>query len=158
MRLMAAMLWRRGFTLVEVLVALLVLAVGMLATAALLIDSLRGSRHAQERTQAVNLATDIAERMRANRAAVDAYDTAAGTPEPRLEPDCERAGGTCDPRTMAGHDLRRWLDAVAAALPEATGSVAVEPQANALLRCTISVTWTQGGGDGPAAYRLAMVL
>ena len=155
---MATVRGRRGFTLVEVLVALLVLAVGMLATAALLLDSLRGSRHAQERTQAVNLAIDIAERMRANRAAGGAYDTADGTPEPRLEPGCERADGACDPRTMAGHDLRRWLDAVTAALPEGTGSVAVEPQANALLRCTISVTWTPGGGDGPAAYRLAMVL
>ena len=66
----------RGFTLVEVLVALLVLAVGMLGLAVLLVEGLQGSRSAIEHTQAVNLAADIAERMRSNRAAASAYDTA----------------------------------------------------------------------------------
>ena len=49
----------RGFTLVEVLVALVVLAVGMLGMAVLLVEGLQGSRSALEHTQAVNLASDI---------------------------------------------------------------------------------------------------
>jgi len=47
-----------GFTLVEVLVALVVLAVGMLGLALLLVEGLQGSRTAIEHTQAVNLAAE----------------------------------------------------------------------------------------------------
>jgi len=102
-----------GFTLVEVLVALVVLAVGMLGMALLLHAGLQGSRTALEHAQAVNLAADMAERMRANRSAVAAYDTSDGTPDPRLDAACEDAAGPCTPDAMAGNDLRRWLDAVA---------------------------------------------
>lgn len=62
----------RGFTLVEVLVALVVLAVGLLGAAAMLLESLQGSRIALERSRAVVLAGDMAERLRANRAAGNA--------------------------------------------------------------------------------------
>jgi len=158
MRLIAALRGSGGFTLAEVLVALVVLSVGMLAIVALLLDGLRGSRHAREHTQAVDLAADIAERMRANRAGGVAYDTTDGTPAPRLDAACERADAGCDPQAMAGNDLRRWLDSVEATLPDAAGSVAVVPQADALLRCTIAVTWTQSGDDSRATYRLAVDL
>ena len=52
---------RAGFTLVEVLLALLVLCVGMLGTAAILLESLRASRSGIARTQAVTLAADLAD-------------------------------------------------------------------------------------------------
>jgi type IV pilus assembly protein PilV len=51
----------KGFTLIEVLVSLVILAIGMLGIAALLLGSLQASRTALVRTQAVNLATDAAE-------------------------------------------------------------------------------------------------
>ena len=73
-----------GFTLIEVLVALVVRPSGMLGIAALLLSSLQGSRVALERTLAVNLASDIAERIRANRSTGNAYDTADGTAAPAL--------------------------------------------------------------------------
>ena len=55
-----------GFSLVEVLVALFVLAIGVLATTALLTASLRNARSALLRTHAVNLVADLSERIRAN--------------------------------------------------------------------------------------------
>ena len=58
---------QRGFTLVEAMVALIVLSVGLLGIAALYVETLRASRTSLHRTQAVNLATDLADRMRANR-------------------------------------------------------------------------------------------
>ena len=67
-----------GFSIVEVLVALVVLAVGMLGIAALYVESLRAGRTAVYRTQAVNLASDMADRIRANRTAGDAYELEAG--------------------------------------------------------------------------------
>src|ERR1700751_1237241 len=59
----------RGFTLVEMLVALVVLAVGMLGVAILFGISLHSGSSAISRMQAVNLAADIADRTRANRRA-----------------------------------------------------------------------------------------
>ena len=56
----------RGFTLVEVLVALVVLAVGMLGIAGLYVESLRAGRTSIFRTTAVYLAADMADRIRAN--------------------------------------------------------------------------------------------
>lgn len=143
-----------GFTLVEVLVALVVLAVGMLGMALLLHAGLQGSRTALEHAQAVNLAADMAERMRANRSAAAAYDTSHGTPDPRLDAGCEDAAGRCTPDAMAGNDLRRWLDAVAAALPEGQGEVAVEAVAAAVHRGTVTVRWARTGTATPATYTL----
>jgi len=144
-----------GFTLVEVLVALVVLAVGMLGMALLLHEGLQSSRIALEHAQAVNLAADMAERMRANRSAAAAYDTADG-PEPRLDAACEDAVGPCAPDAMAGNDLRRWLDAVAAALPDGQGDVLVETIAAAAHRGTITVRWARAGAAAPATYTLVV--
>lgn len=148
----------RGFTLVEVLVALVVLAVGMLGMAVLLFEGLQGSRSALERTQALNLASDIAERMRANRAAGRAYDTADGTPDPRLDAACEDAASACAAPAMAGNDLRRWLDAVAATLPEGRGDVAIEPLAASAHRGRITIRWAQAGTATPATCTLLVDL
>ena len=146
-----------GFTLVEVLVALVILAVGMLGMAMLLHAGLQSSRIALEHAQAVNLAADMAERMRANRSAGLAYDTADG-PEPRLDAACEDAAGPCAPDAMAGNDLRRWLDAVAAALPDGRGEVEVEVEAMAAAahRGTITVRWAQAGTAVLATYTLVV--
>lgn len=140
----------RGFTLVEVLVALVVLAVGLLGIAVLIVGGLRGSRLALERTQAANLVGDMLERIRANAAAGNAYDTVDGTPDPRLEPACERGDGGCEPAVMAGHDLARWLDAVARSLPGGTGTVDVVPLTAALHRYAITVGWSEPGDRGRA--------
>lgn len=147
----------RGFTLVEVLVALVVLAVGMLGLAVLLVEGLQGSRSALEHTQAVNLAADMAERMRANRAAGPAYDTAEGTPEPRIDAACEHAAGPCDPRAMASHELRRWLDDVAATLPDGHGVVEVEQLAPGTGRGIVTIRWARAGA-APASYALVVDL
>ena len=65
-----------GFTMVEALVALVVLAIGLLGIAALYLDTLRAGRTAIYRTQAVALAADLADRIRSNRTAVAAYNSA----------------------------------------------------------------------------------
>ena len=56
-----------GFTLIEVLVALFVMAVGLLGLASLQLQGLRGTHDAALRNQAVALATDTAEQLYANR-------------------------------------------------------------------------------------------
>jgi type IV pilus assembly protein PilV len=145
---------QRGFTLLEVLVALVVLAVGLLGVAALLVGSLRGTRTALEHTQAANLARDMIERIRANAAAGNAYDTADGTPDPRADPACERHDGRCEPAAMASHDLARWIDAVAASLPGGAGTVDGVAVDAARHRYAVSVAWSQSGERDPVHCKL----
>src|SRR5437879_7552951 len=88
----------RGFTMVEMLVALVVLAVGMLGVAILFGISLHSGSSAISRMQAVNLAADIADRNRANRRAGitpnNAYGGAAADNGCRAAETCAAGPGT----------------------------------------------------------------
>ena len=55
-----------GFSLIEVLVALVVLSIGMIGIAAMQVEGLRFGQQAVIGTRAVGLAADIADRIRAN--------------------------------------------------------------------------------------------
>jgi type IV pilus assembly protein PilV len=145
----------KGFTLIEVLVSLVILAIGMLGIAALLLGSLQASRTALVRTQAVNLATDAVERIRANRAAGIAYDTAVTT-APVLVPNCEAAAQSCSPIEMASNDLKRWQLALAATLPEGEGTITVQPLTATLFQYTVTVAWTQSGESNPMNYSITV--
>ena len=130
----------RGFTLIETLVALVVLSVGLMGIAALYSQSLGAGRTANFRTQAVTLAADLADRIRVNRLAGNAY---AGLP---ADNNCDADGGAvpgdCTPGQLAAHDLLRWQAAVAQTLPNGVGAVAFNP-ITLPPTYTISVTWTE---------------
>jgi type IV pilus assembly protein PilV len=139
-----------GFTLVEALIALVVLAVGLLGIAALYVESLRASRSALYRTQAVVFATDIADRIRANRLACDASGCAyegAGA----LTAACETTTG-CTPAQLAANDVKRWIDSGVAQLPGFAGSV--DFTAGAPNEYVILVQWSEPGLTDPASYTL----
>ena len=70
--------FQRGVSLVEALVALIVMSIGMLGIAGLYIESVKANRSALLRTQAVALAYDMADRIRANRLAGNTYALALG--------------------------------------------------------------------------------
>ena len=97
-----------GFSLIEVLVAMLVLTIGLLGMANLQSRSIAGGYDAYLRTQASALAHSIIDRMRANRR------QALGTPnyktsfeaDPLLPTaDCGRG---CSPQDMARQDVLEW--------------------------------------------------
>jgi type IV pilus assembly protein PilV len=132
----------RGFTLVEVLIALIVLSIGMLGIAALYLESVRANRTALYRTEAVNLAADMADRMRANRNPADAYD--CGDP-------CLAANGG---NAQAITDLTAWLAEVAT-LPGGAGLIAyTAATATTPDVYEIQVSWTEVGLDDPITYEL----
>jgi type IV pilus assembly protein PilV len=153
----------RGFSLVEALVALLVLSIGLLGIAGLFVESVRNSRTALLRTQAINLVSDMADRIRANAGAGDAYDIDNYGGEP-AERDCaptpDAAGDSCTGATLAEDDLARWVAAVRAALPALEDA---PPQAEvqylepaspgAPERYLIRVSWREPGEDEPLSYR-----
>jgi type IV pilus assembly protein PilV len=132
-----------GFTLVEVLVALIVLSIGMLGIAALYLDTLRASRQALVRTQAVTLASDIADRIRSNRTIVNAYDCAGA---------CAAGEGV---GAMAIGDINAWRTAVEAQLPGGAASItytAALPNAPDIY--VVSLSWTEVGYANPLTYQL----
>src|SRR5690606_37396381 len=108
-----------GFTLIEVLIAVLVMSIGLLGIAALQTATVQFNRGAHLRSQATSLAYDIADRMRANRAAAlaDAYDVVFADPAPA----CGAPAGD----TVAEQDLSAWQMALACALPLGNGQIEV---------------------------------
>lgn len=150
----------RGFSIVEALVALVVLSIGMLGIAALYVESLRAGRSAIYRTQAVNLASDMADRIRANRTAGNAYALAAGD-APATQSCAPPGTATCAPATLAQDDMARWLTAINDQLPgngNATpdGTIVVAPGAPPTSQYTIQVTWSEPGELQPLTYVLNM--
>jgi hypothetical protein len=96
----------------------------------------------------------MVERIRANRYAGVAYDTADAAGAPALDPACEQTDGGCSAEAMAGHDLRRWFDAIEAQLPGGVGTVEVVPVALGEFRYTVRIAWAVSGSAQPAVYTL----
>jgi type IV pilus assembly protein PilV len=146
----------RGFTMVEVLVALVVLGVGLLGIASLYVVTLRTSGGAIYRMQAVNLASDLGDRIRANRTAGSAY---AGAPAESGD-TCIGADKNCSPAEMAAHDLHVWLEQIANTLPgDPTGTVAVDTS-SLPWTYVITITWLEAGDaeDNRQQYVMRMQL
>ncbi len=145
-----------GFTLIEVLIAATVLAVGMLGAAAILVQSLQANRFAMQRSHAATLAADMAERIRADPAGATAFalDAATTLPAPLLS--C-LAPNACVAADLAAAELYAWQQTLLATLPDARASIAVatagSPGSNIF---TITVSWTQAGDDGPASFALSV--
>ena len=125
------------------LVALLVLAVGLLGVASLQFRSIQYSQGALMRSMASTLASDITEKIRANKANVAQYagNWTVGTSAP----------SGCNPLTAASasNDLVCWHAQVFTALPP--GSTA-NITANAG-RYAVTITWIdRDGTQHPVVY------
>jgi len=96
-----------GFTLIEVLISLIILAIGLLGLSSLQLTALQRNTSAYNRSLATSLAYDIADRMRANKGATngDAYLTAIGD-GPSGATSCIDNG--CDAAGLAAYDLDEW--------------------------------------------------
>jgi type IV pilus assembly protein PilV len=126
-----------GFTLVEVLIAMLVLAVGLIGLAGLQAASLGNNQSAYNRSQATQLAYDLADRMRANVAGVATYTPFVGVPT--AKPNCLTIVG-CTPSDMAENDLFEWNVALTTTLPNGVGTIAVAVVAG-VSTFTIDISW-----------------
>lgn len=114
-----------GFTLLEVLIAVLVLAIGLLGMAGLQVAGLRNNQSAYYRSQATQLAYDMADRVRANSVGLNNgnYNNGAATND-----DC--VINACDAAQMAGYDLARWTAELATQLPSGAGVVCIDDTPN----------------------------
>ena len=129
---------QRGFGLIESLVALVVISVGMIGIAALYGQGLRASTTAFYRTHAVNLAADMADRIRVNRRGGASYGGAAAN-----NPCGAGGGANCTPAQMAAYDLFVWQAQVTAQLPAGVGAVVFAGTTPPTY--TIRITWSEAG-------------
>jgi type IV pilus assembly protein PilV len=126
----------RGFSLIEVLVALIIMSVGMLGIAGMYVRSLQAGRTSMLQHNAVTMAGDIADRIRANPRAAVAY---AGL---GADNSCVAAGIDCNPAEMAAHDIFIWDDQATNSLPNGDVTIVFD---NAVVPPTyeITVAWDE---------------
>lgn len=141
---------QRGFSMIDVLIALVIIATALLGTAGLQIYAMRMTKGGEFRTQAVFLAADIGERMEANKlgAIAGAYAVSASSAPHAASSDC--GGGVCDAAALADWDVAQWESAI---------SDSGMPQANWVIQQTgvgnpatyqITINWTDRGSTASA--------
>ena len=112
---------RSGFSLLEVLIALVLLSIGLLGLASLQITGLKNNQRAHHRSQATQLSYDIADRMRSNKVALNTYSTIdPSNAEAKLV--CITIAG-CSASEMAENDLYEWNVALVSTLPSSLGTI-----------------------------------
>ena len=149
---------QRGFSLLEVMVAVVVFSIGLIGLGLLLTASIRANHVGFLHSQATFVAESIADRMRANIPGVwlDVYDgnwNAATAAPANL---CE-AGSACTPQEVAARDVWAWGTMIGQLLPAGQGQVTCTPRAGRPLpsalelravpvysgACTITLTWNE---------------
>lgn len=127
----------RGVGLIEVLIAVLVMAIGLLGIAALQATALRNSQSAFERSQAVVQTYAILDAMRANPTAV-----AAGSYN--LAKTCTAPTAPASTAGLVSWDQYNWLSSLKGAMGDSTcGQIACASNV-----CTITVHWNDSRGTG----------
>ncbi|NHZ95847.1 type IV pilus modification protein PilV [Massilia sp. CCM 8734] len=132
-----------GFTLIEVLVALVLLAIGILGALGTQVAALRTRQESSLMSRGMHLASGLAERMRANAAQMrldDAinpylqlrYEAGEGAPPPA--PSQCYGAGRCDSAQLARFDIADTVAALHAGFPG--GRIAV---------CRDAVVWDDAG-------------
>lgn len=131
----------RGFSLIEVMVAVFVLSIGLLGMAALMASSLRNNQSADHRSQAVNLAYDALEMMRANVNNTTRYDSPGFSSATAACPAAEVpfAYGVGE---LYSQDRRYWQRKVCQKLPNGRGRVRIGEDIAAGFTAQIDVCWT----------------
>lgn len=138
-----------GFSLIEILVALFVFAIGILTVAGLQIVSKRTNYEAVQRTTATFLAYDILERMRANAGELDIYvDDTLGEARPAPAVMCN--ANSCTPEELAAFDVWQWQQAING-VSEQSGGVAT----GGLVNPTGCIEGVAAGGQGVYTITIA---
>lgn len=126
----------RGFTLLEVLIAIVIVSIGLLGVAAMQASTLKNAGSSKYRSAAITMTSDMADRLRANLEGVMGGNYAVGTgynrPRTSLadaaystpDPACRSSG--CLPGAMVLDDLAAWQTRLAAVLPRGTGVVCID--------------------------------
>lgn len=162
----------RGFSLVEVLVALIIVSVGLLGIAKMQALLIADSGVSRVRALVALEASSLAASMHANRdywasapnpttvtvnpansPAVSASDAALSSGISAATGNSQACESTvvtyCTPANMAGYDLVQWGLAMKSLLPSATSTINCQ-DANLQVYCTITIDWTENIANATA--------
>jgi len=144
---------QHGFSMLEILITLVIISTALLGTAGLQIYALRMGQDGQFRTQAVFLASDITERMEANKLAAVAGDyvvASASTPSASGS-DC--AANSCNATALASWDISQWENAIiTAGLPQADWQI-IQTTAGNPSSYSIIINWAdRSASEVPFRY------
>lgn len=128
----------KGFTLLEVMIALVIFSVGLIGLAGLQSTAVEDNSRSYYRVQANFLAYDILDRMRANRDLALSGNYIIGLGQPSAT-SCNGLT-TCSPATMADADRYEWKQALVNNLPSGEGTVQ-RPGTNLTDPFVITVQW-----------------
>lgn len=131
---------QRGFSMIEVLVAVLILAFGLLGFAMLQTMSVRFVQSSNYRTQATNLAYDLLDQMRSNRYQAGWYTNAAFAAGTVQASSCTRTLGAA---VTLNNNITRWQCQVVQALGEGASATVV----NANGQVTVGIAWSDQRWD-----------
>jgi type IV pilus assembly protein PilV len=125
---------QHGFTLLEVLVAMVIVSIGLVGLAGLMMTSAKNNQSAYYRSQASWLAYDIVDRMRANRS------VAQNTTNYNIAFQASPSGSG-----MSFTDLTQWKQELVTALPGGDGEITFPGGV-----ATVKVRWDDSRGLGPS--------
>ena len=131
---------QQGFSLVEVLIALVIMSIGMLGIAGLYVQSLQAGRTSMFRHNAVIVAADVADRIRANRNGGIAYEDPVGNYN-YCDQEIE-----CDEAAMAANDVWLFQEQARTTLPEGEVEITFDDTVTPW-QYTIRVVWQEPGEE-----------
>lgn len=151
----------RGFTLVEVLVALIVMSIGLLGVARLNALALSSTSTARMRSLAAIEAASLASSMHANReywagspatttvvsaAAISSTTDATLSTAVSIAPSCTSGNAApCSAAYLAAYDLASWATALNSVLPQESATVGCT--SSTPIACTITIRWSESTVD-----------
>jgi type IV pilus assembly protein PilV len=144
---------QRGDTMIEVLVTIIIIAVGVLGAAALQVTTLKNLSSSHSASVAAIVAQDFSERMRANPAAALANDYVHSA-APTSDTDC--VTNPCNVvADLAAYDKETWWAQLTAVLPSGTGQVAPIAVGSNIFLLTVRWDEDRSGSTGTTCPKAA---
>lgn len=150
--------FQRGFFLLEVLITMMVMAIGLLGISAMLMLAHKASSSSYLKQKAVQSTYNIIDRIRANRqAAMNGSYTvsnlvSSGSPSYPSAPSADCGSVTCTDSQLATYDIWYWLVRDIGLLPKGSGSINTSVSGGNTI-VTITVQWD----DSPAQFMLGAI-
>ena len=146
----------RGISLIESLVAIVVMALGILGILGVQMRTLSDTSTSVRRAQAVRLIEDLGERMKTNPSALANINTYVSNFA--ATPTVGSCATGCDPALLAAYDLAVWKRTVRENLPLGKASIFVPPAESALAagqarQLGVMIAWRENERETTTAYK-----
>jgi type IV pilus assembly protein PilV len=124
--------YQSGVSLIEVLVSILVAALGIMTMVVMQVNATKLSKTSEVRAMGALLVGDLADRMRANPQGftTNSYAFNEASAIPAASTQCVGATANCLPPQMAQQDLSDWLNTIQGTLPSGTARISTVNAAN----------------------------